>query len=85
MNRKEKTLKKKFPYVWQTLITRHDDDFDYCEELMEANDMEGAGAELGEINEIRRFFGDDELTLDEIGDDLYEPIEGIDFKTESFN
>ena len=67
---KEKTLKKKFPYVWQTLITRHDDDLDYCEDLIEDGDEEGAEAELEEVNEIRRFFGDGEFTLDEIKEDL---------------
>ncbi len=67
---KEETLKKKFPYVWQTLITRHDDDFDCCEELIEEEDLEGAKVELKEINEIRRFLGNDELTLEEIIKDL---------------
>jgi len=71
---KEEELKIKFPYVYKTLITKHDDDLEYCEELIQEEDEEGAKLELAEANEIRRFFEDNELTFDSIKQDLKEAL-----------
>lgn len=72
---KEEELKIKFPYVWKTLIKRHDDDFEYCEELICEEDEESAKIEFEEMNEIRRFFRNNQMTFDEVKKDLKESLE----------